>query len=68
MQIIDASAISDPDIREVYCRDILHLSSIVQSKFGIMPFLYPEGDLSGVTGFYHFRVFSNVKKHPSETF
>lgn len=67
MQIIDAPAISDPDIREVYCRDILHMSAIVQSKFGIMPFLY-EGDLSGVTGFYHFRVFANIKKHPSEKF
>lgn len=67
MHIIDGSAISDPGIREVYCRDIIHMSAVVQNKFGILPFLY-EGPLDKVTGFYHFRVFANVKKHPSEVF
>jgi hypothetical protein len=68
MKMVDGSAIQDPEIREVYCRDILHMSSIVQNRFGILPFLYSEGPLDQVTGFYHFRVFTNIKKHPSETF
>jgi hypothetical protein len=65
MQLVDGSAISDPDIREVYCRDIIHMSRQVQAKQGLMVFLY-EGDLSNVTGFYHFRIFSLEKHHPSE--
>jgi hypothetical protein len=57
MQILDADAISDPEIRKVYCDDILHMSRCVQAKYGLLPFLF-DGDLANVTGFYEFRIWS----------
>jgi len=57
VQIIDADAISDPEIRKVYCDDILEMSRQVQQRFGILPFLF-EGNLANVTGFYEFRIWS----------
>lgn len=63
--MLDCSAIQDPDIREVYQNDILHMSRQVQAKFGLTAFLY-ESNLTDVTGFYHFRIFSLEKEHPSK--
>jgi hypothetical protein len=60
VQIIDADAISDPEIRKVYCDDILEMSRQVQQRFGILPFLF-EGNLANVTGFYEFRIWSLEK-------
>jgi len=57
LQIIDADAISDPEIRKVYCDDILEMSRQVQAHFGLLPFLF-EGNLANVTGFYEFRIWS----------
>ena len=60
MQILDASAIEDPDIREVYCKDILEMSRRVQARFGLYPFLF-DGPTELMTGFYEFRIFQNNK-------
>jgi hypothetical protein len=65
MTILDASAISDPAIREVYCHDILEMSRRVQARFGLYPFLY-DGPIEQMTGFYEFRPFQNEKKDISK--
>lgn len=59
--IVDASAIEDPDIREVYCKDILEMCRRVEARFGAYPFLW-DGPVEMMTGFYEFRIFqdSNV--------